>query len=253
MKTALPTVVIEKRLLVREALKSLMASHSCRVVCDVGCTAEIAMIALSDEPKLVILGAQRAADVVDEAVTLRRLWPDIKIFLLFEHAPPADVQMLLASVIDGCVPLSASPEALTSVLDSVIRGTRVMVVPSPKWPEIEPAQPDHSHQPEIALDGSNRGGGEPSAGSISTKTQSNANGVGGRTGKGDMQPQLSQREVQILNGLVKGHANKVIARRCDLAEATVKVHLKSILRKIHVRNRTQAAIWALENGHTAGD
>jgi two-component system nitrate/nitrite response regulator NarL len=253
MRTALPTVVVEKRLLVREALKSLMASLSYRVVCDVGSTAEIGKIAVSDEPKLVVLGARSAADAVGEAIALRKLWPDGKILLLFEHAPPADVQKLLASEIDGCVPLSASPEALTSVLDSVIIGTRLMAVPSPKWPEIQPTQPDQSHQPEIALDGSNRGAGEANAGSIGTETQSNANGVGGRTGKGDKQPQLSQRELQILNGLVKGHANKVIARACDLAEATVKVHLKSILRKIHVRNRTQAAIWALENCHPAGD
>lgn len=36
---------------------------------------------------------------------------------------------------------------------------------------------------------------------------------------------------------------------CTVAEATVKVHMKSILRKIRVANRTQAAIWALKNGH----
>jgi two-component system nitrate/nitrite response regulator NarL len=43
----------------------------------------------------------------------------------------------------------------------------------------------------------------------------------------------------------------VIARTCDIAEATVKVHMKSILRKIRVENRTQAAIWAMENGYAA--
>jgi two-component system nitrate/nitrite response regulator NarL len=64
-------------------------------------------------------------------------------------------------------------------------------------------------------------------------------------------PGLSEREAQILNGLVQGHANKVIARSCDITEATVKVHMKSILRKIQVANRTQAAVWALEHGHSA--
>jgi DNA-binding CsgD family transcriptional regulator len=62
---------------------------------------------------------------------------------------------------------------------------------------------------------------------------------------------LSEREAQMLDGLVKGHANKVIARACDISEATVKVHMKSILRKIRVENRTQAAIWAMENGYSA--
>ena len=41
--------------------------------------------------------------------------------------------------------------------------------------------------------------------------------------------------------------NKVIARKIDIAEATVKVHIKAILRKIRVQNRTQAAIWAMNH------
>jgi hypothetical protein len=47
---------------------------------------------------------------------------------------------------------------------------------------------------------------------------------------------------------VKGHANKVIGRTCDVSEATVMVYMKSILRKIGAGNRTQAAIWAREHG-----
>src|SRR5262249_11218765 len=45
--------------------------------------------------------------------------------------------------------------------------------------------------------------------------------------------------------------NKCIARKSDIAEATVKVHIKAILRKIKVNNRTQAAIWAMNNGSLA--
>jgi two-component system nitrate/nitrite response regulator NarL len=55
---------------------------------------------------------------------------------------------------------------------------------------------------------------------------------------------LSTRETQILNCLRQGAPNKAIARRLDVAEATVKVHIKAILRKIGVANRTQAAMWA---------
>jgi two-component system nitrate/nitrite response regulator NarL len=59
-------------------------------------------------------------------------------------------------------------------------------------------------------------------------------------------PLLSGREEAILDGLVRGLSNKQIARECSITEATVKVHMKSILRKIRVSNRTQAAIWALD-------
>jgi two-component system, NarL family, nitrate/nitrite response regulator NarL len=54
---------------------------------------------------------------------------------------------------------------------------------------------------------------------------------------------LSDRELAILRCLMDGNSNKVIARKLDIAEATVKVHVKAILRKTHARNRTQAAMW----------
>lgn len=56
---------------------------------------------------------------------------------------------------------------------------------------------------------------------------------------------LTAREEEILAGLVAGQPNKVISRRFMISEATVKVHVKAILRKIGVQNRTQAAIWAM--------
>lgn len=59
---------------------------------------------------------------------------------------------------------------------------------------------------------------------------------------------LSDREIGILRCLVEGDANKVIARKLGIAEATVKVHVKAILRKLHVLNRTQAAIWVVNQG-----
>jgi DNA-binding NarL/FixJ family response regulator len=65
-------------------------------------------------------------------------------------------------------------------------------------------------------------------------------------------PQLSLREKTILRCIVEGASNKVIARQIDITEATVKVHVKAILRKIRVKNRTQAAIWAMKQGSEDG-
>ncbi|HUZ33189.1 MAG TPA: response regulator transcription factor [Xanthobacteraceae bacterium] len=62
---------------------------------------------------------------------------------------------------------------------------------------------------------------------------------------------LSPREASILSGLARGASNKLIAREINISEATVKVHVKAILRKIGVANRTQAAVWAMTNGHSA--
>jgi two-component system, NarL family, nitrate/nitrite response regulator NarL len=64
-------------------------------------------------------------------------------------------------------------------------------------------------------------------------------------------PALSVRETAILKTLALGLSNKIIARNLDITEATVKVHVKSILRKIRAVNRTQAAIWAVTHLATA--
>ena len=64
-------------------------------------------------------------------------------------------------------------------------------------------------------------------------------------------PLLSPQEKVILRCLIEGDSNKDIARKIDITEATVKVHVKAILRKIRVQNRTQAAVWGINNGsHT---
>ena len=65
---------------------------------------------------------------------------------------------------------------------------------------------------------------------------------------GDYAPRLSARHKSILSCLIEGDSNKIIARKMNIAEATVKVHVKAILRRIRVHNRTQAAIWAMNSG-----
>jgi two-component system nitrate/nitrite response regulator NarL len=60
--------------------------------------------------------------------------------------------------------------------------------------------------------------------------------------------ELSQRDVEVLQFLARGFPNKEIARALNVAEGTVKGHLKVLLRKIGAGNRTQAAIWAINHG-----
>jgi two-component system nitrate/nitrite response regulator NarL len=63
---------------------------------------------------------------------------------------------------------------------------------------------------------------------------------------------LSARELEVLGCMSQGMSNKLIAREWSISEATVKVHVKAILRKIRVKNRTEAALWAREHGISAG-
>ncbi len=64
----------------------------------------------------------------------------------------------------------------------------------------------------------------------------------------EMAEKLSRRELQVLEGLTQGKSNKEIARDLDVQEPTVKLHMKTLYRKIGASNRTQAALLARDAG-----
>lgn len=56
---------------------------------------------------------------------------------------------------------------------------------------------------------------------------------------------LTEREDSVLNLIAEGDANKMIARRLNISDSTVRVHVRSIMKKLGVQNRTQAALRAV--------
>jgi DNA-binding NarL/FixJ family response regulator len=63
-------------------------------------------------------------------------------------------------------------------------------------------------------------------------------------------PELTDREAEVLALVGEGLANKVIARRLEISEKTVKAHLTRVYERIGVSDRTQAALWAGRHGYT---
>ena len=260
------TVIIEPRRLVRESLVSLLVNKSYRVTGDFASTEDIAASVVQEVPRLVILGAPQAENAAADASAIRKVWPEAKIMLLFEHASSDDFNELLTSDIDGCIPLFASQNTLIETLQLIfVEDLRILVV----------GISDHLLTPSSAQEDDAKG----FAASVNKVRSSTADHAQARTSAitvpsvlsriGDVRASkyvkngethvasslrvlkgLSKREEQILEGLVKGQSNKTIARICDVTEATIKVHMKSILRKIRVTNRTQAAIWALERSYS---
>jgi two-component system, NarL family, nitrate/nitrite response regulator NarL len=68
------------------------------------------------------------------------------------------------------------------------------------------------------------------------------------TPQGDGMLSLTRRETDVLRGLCAGKSNKEIARDLDLQEVTVKLHVKTLSRKLGARNRTHAAMIARDEG-----
>ncbi len=253
MSNRIATVVIEARSLVREALVSLVESHSYHVVCSLASTGQLDSELPGDiQPELVILVApwpDRGAEITSR---IHRLWPAAKIIVLFEQASPPHLQSLVASGVNACVPLSVSPHTLIDILELIVRedfriamqsGTSASDVSIsrqvPGDDALHHGQGIHA-DPQSPLGTSHLPGPFESALLAKDRCEVAVRAISHG---------LSEREEQILKALVRGHSNKVIARLCAVTEATVKVHMKSILRKIRVANRTQAAIWALANGY----
>ena len=145
--------------------------------------------------------------------TLRAAYPEARIVLLGDDFSIQTTCETMAMGADGYLAKHISCGPLARSLELIALGEKV--VPSQTVDAMIAA--DWKHNPEVKL-----------------MAPSNA--------------RLSERELGVLRCLTRGDANKVISRDLEITEATVKVHVKAIMRKLGVLNRTQAAIWAVSQG-----
>ena len=199
---------------------------------------------------LLIVGLDaRDAEPQLAALPLLRDWDArTKTVLLL---PSCTAEILMAAVlscVNGVVLKDVSGTTLIATLDLVMRGQHVLPFAAALQilARLQPAGVAPGARPEDVAP--ERPRVTEDAGQPETKTEEFANAAGAPHTLRSFS--LSDRETQILQCLVEGCANKLIARRLGIAEATVKVHIKGLLRKINVSNRTQAAIWALNHSVT---
>jgi two-component system, NarL family, nitrate/nitrite response regulator NarL len=146
--------------------------------------------------------------------------PDGKVVLVVETNGPIDLQRVLALAPDACIFNLGSRDTLIKVLELAFTDQRVFVF-------------------DKSIPTTTKSDDKFAASSLPLDSFQLAKGA---------QITLSSREHEVLFYLAQAEPNKAIARLCKISEATVKVHLKSILRKTNTQNRVQAAIWAIEHG-----
>jgi two-component system, NarL family, nitrate/nitrite response regulator NarL len=211
-------LVVERNRLFREGLKRIFEGSPFEVRREASNFDEVLASTSDDTPPDLVLAdlADNGASFVEQIATLRGRLPNLRIVVLTDRISNASLATALDAGVDGYLLKDMSADALQQSLRLVMLGEKVF-----------PTGLAH-----LLIAGRMK---EP-----------------GRTaGSGLAQlatPGLSDREVEILTCLLNGMSNKVIANQLHISEGTVKVHLKGILKKIHVRNRTQAAIWAINNG-----
>jgi two-component system, NarL family, nitrate/nitrite response regulator NarL len=219
-----PTIIIAAGALLREGIAALLQNTPYKVVATAARPEESQVRLPERGAILAIVGINLRHGQLDEGAESVRLLRSLlphggKVVLIVETDAAIDVLRLLALSSDGCIVNLGSRDSLLKTLELVFMNERIFTIPR----SIATTATESTRK----SDGPTRIANEP---------ESNGS--------------LSPRERQILHSLAQGKSNKVIARQYGLAEATVKVHLKAVLRKIGKQNRTQAAIWAMENGHS---
>jgi two-component system nitrate/nitrite response regulator NarL len=176
----------------------------------------------SESPLLCLIHSdQVTADVIDTVERLKAQWPLARVVLLTDHLEPAVMVPAFQAGLDGLCSTAMDREPLIKALELVMLGETF----------ISAAACNALLQQTQS---------RPQAGAGGSFTPASADDFSSVS-------RLSGREAQILHCLMKGASNKLIARDLGVAEATVKVHIKAILRKVKAANRTQAAMWAQQH------
>ncbi|PGH53405.1 DNA-binding response regulator [Azospirillum palustre] len=210
---AINVFLIDANKLFREGMKRLFEGTPFNVVGEAGSLREgLSTLGTGQNPDLILIDLPSGADEEVEAMrSLREEHPSIRIVILTNDLETRRLSAALGAGAGGYLLKDIACEALMQSLKLVMMGEKVFP----------------THLAALLVSGRT----EDMGAELPTRRKG-----------------LSQREVQILRCLLNGNSNKMIANHLSITEATVKVHLKSLLRKINASNRTQAAIWALNNG-----
>jgi len=220
------TILVGKSILLREGLARILRSTNFRILASVACADDLLASKLQQhQPRLIVVHTGDDFDAALEQIELfRDQHPGCRIAIVADHFRPRELISAFRAGANGYF-VDMTCAAFIKSLELVMMGETIFPLAFLSFV----LDPESEHLCEAVP-------GDDSNKAILVTTEDT------------LAPQLSSREKSVLRCLIIGDSNKCIARKMDIAEATVKVHVKAILRKIRVQNRTQAAIWGANNG-----
>jgi two-component system nitrate/nitrite response regulator NarL len=217
-------LVIDPHQLSRDGLKLLLVGEAFDVV---GATRSLdegrALIEQGLRPDLVLLVLGHPSETQHGAALqqMRAGFTDFKFVVIATEVTSVMLTQCIEAGVNACLLRDMSAAILTQSLHLVMLGQQIFPTPSTVRQQ---DRADHGSR-DLGQDAEHLG----------------------------LNRALSGREGDVLRNLMHGHSNKTIARTLGVSEATVKVHLKALLRKLKAANRTQAAIWAMQNGYVTAE
>jgi DNA-binding NarL/FixJ family response regulator len=221
------TILVGKKVLLREGLAKILRSANFRILASVSCADDLlpSKLQLQQPLFLVVHSGDDFDAAIEQIELLREQYPSGRIAIVADHYRLGELVSAFRAGANGYFVDVMTCDVFIKSMELVMMGETIFPPPflsfvlGPEGDRLGAAVLPEEKNQAILI-----------------------------TTDDIFAPQLSAREKSILRCLIEGDSNKCIARKIDIAEATVKVHVKAILRKIGVQNRTQAAIWGMNNG-----
>ncbi|MDF2687667.1 MAG: hypothetical protein K0Q80_632 [Microvirga sp.] len=218
------TVVICQNILLRTGISHILSGTRFDIAEQTGDLSSLSTFPEGLPVLFLICDGRSTSDYVQIVKDLKSQYPHAQIVALTDTMDPQEVAKICKEGLDGLCTTTMDRHAIVKALELVMLGETFI-----------PGSIGMSLLDQLQ-NGPTSGLGQPVA-----LMPANDPAI--------LMNKLSEREAQILRCLTQGSSNKLIARELGVAEATVKVHIKAILRKVKAVNRTQAAMWAA--GHFA--
>ncbi len=203
-------LLVDDHPLLRKGVAQLIAlEDNLSVIAEASSGEEAITLAIKHQPDLILLDLNmKGLSGIDTLTALKRAEIRSKIVIFSVSDSESDVLQALKFNADGYLLKDSEPEELIDKINLALQDE--LVISSPLAPIL--------------------------ARSLRPSTQ-----------KASIIDTLTSRELENLKLIAGGKSNKDIANKLGITEATVKVHVKNLLKKLGVKSRVEAAIWAVEH------
>jgi len=201
-------ILVDDHPMLRKGVAQLISlEDNLDVVAEASSGEEAISLTVKYQPDLILLDLNmKGLSGIDTLIALKRAEVSAKVIIFSVSDNKTDVVQALKFGADGYLLKDSEPEELIEKINKALSGELVL--------------------------------SEPLAQIVARSLQSG----------NDANPidKLTQREFEILRSIAGGNSNKVIAKKLGITEGTVKVHVKNMLRKLGLKTRVEAAVWAVE-------
>ncbi|NWG16088.1 MAG: response regulator transcription factor [Chloroflexi bacterium] len=216
-ETSIRIVIADDHGIVREGLRALLTRPGIQVVGEADSGATAVELAKTLQPDLMLLDIRMPdGDGLQALAQIKIVSPTTSVIMLTTYANPGYLARAISSGASGYLSKEVNPEQIVRAVRAAAAGDELIdrdLLQSALAQVVDQSAPT-PEPTEIPIES------------------------------------LSEREQEVLRLIVTGMNNALIADTLNVSLATVKTHVRHILEKLHVSDRTQAALWAVRHGLT---